>query len=258
VLNNSGPAVDLPEGHSEGSRFLDTRTVPISEAVLKLQDALTVSEREQLMAQFPPSPRVYRAWMARTMAQSARDAMGPFIAGLAEWQMFPTLTYDGRRLGRRDVTLRPHGLATHEDGNGHYVPRSRRARAQEIQRLVGVAQVRRDLAYYVSRLERRLRCPVAAVFAIEQHKSGALHVHGLVGFLDGQSVLLEERLHKLIVATQAWYRANGYARVEWIETEKDQAAIAAYCAKYMTKDISDLWFSRNLKLVDGSRSRPKP
>jgi hypothetical protein len=180
--------------------------------------------------------------------------MGPFIADLAQWHLFPTLTYDVRRLVRRDVQLRPLGAVTHEDGNGRYAPRPRRQKGAELERLVGVSKVRTDLARYVDRLQDALRCPVAAVFATELHKSGALHVHGLLGFLEGQGVVLDERVHKLIVATQTWYRAHGYARIVSIESAKDAQAIAAYCAKYMTKDISELWFSPSLRERDRQRT----
>jgi hypothetical protein len=171
--------------------------------------------------------------------------MGPYVANLAAWRLFPTLTYDTRRLLRAKTTLPPQTGAV-----GRPRPRALREGAP---RLVGFGALRRDLDGYVRDLQSRLRQPLLAVFAVERHKSGALHVHGLIAPVRGRewfSGLLDDA----IVATQAWYAKHGYARVVNIAGDKDEAAIAAYCAKYATKDEGLLIFIGQFQRVASGAS----
>lgn len=205
---------------------------------MNLVEQMDWSSRERL-ARLQLSPRSYVEWLKRVEAEESRKSMGPWVAGLADWKLFPTLTYDTRRLGRRSVTLPAQDGAVGK-------PRPRALRVDELTRSVGAQQVCRDLGRYVNDVEHVLRRSVAAVFMLEAHKSGNLHVHGLLGFLPGQE-WLPGVADAAIASTQAWYRRHGYARVKNIERDKDAAAIAEYCAKYACKDLGEMWFSRDLR-----------
>jgi hypothetical protein len=76
------------------------------------------------------------------------------------------------------------------------------------------------------RLGRELE---AAVIALEYHKSGWPHLHPLVRVAGGLQG------NEFSTLGQTWYERHGYAR---LEKPLDAAAVAAYAAKYLAKDLS--------------------
>lgn len=80
---------------------------------------------------------------------------------------------------------------------------------------------------WVEWLEEHAGAPVAWVRADEFTKAGRLHFHALLG---GEWVRLVRRLS----AMDAWaaLKGAGYAR---IEVPRSEAAVAAYCSKYVVK-----------------------
>lgn len=69
----------------------------------------------------------------------------------------------------------------------------------------------------------------AAVVAVEYHKNGWPHMHPLVRLAGGGYG------HELADLGQLWFKAHGYAR---LEVPRDQADVAAYAAKYLSKDLA--------------------
>ena len=150
----------------------------------------------------------------RALAAAARDATGPFIAGLCEWDYFATATYDPRKVrGSRETIL-----------------------GVEVAPKVSPWKSRRDSERYLTNVERALRRPVAGVFVCEPHKSGVYHVHGLLG-LGGAS---DEDFR---VLQRSWYGPHGHIR---LERPRSKADVAEYCGKYLAKDFGELVLSRSL------------
>lgn len=77
---------------------------------------------------------------------------------------------------------------------------------------------------------------MAGVIAVEGHMDGSAHVHGLLGLRalqDGDVRLLSER----------WFTPHGYVKLDRPRSSED---VAAYCGKYLCKDMGELVFSRDL------------
>jgi len=82
----------------------------------------------------------------------------------------------------------------------------------------------RDVDHSVANLRER------AFWAVEPHRSGALHLHGLL-----KSTTLENHQDPFHSATEFWHRffhAFGRSRVQAANSSE---AVARYCAKYVTK-----------------------
>jgi hypothetical protein len=76
--------------------------------------------------------------------------------------------------------------------------------------------------------EELLGRPVSAIVAMEHHKSGWPHFHGLLG-IDGGL-----RGREIAALGQLWYGANGFNK---IEVPRSVGDCAAYAAKYLTKEL---------------------
>lgn len=177
---------------------------------------------------------VRRADLARRyeMTNEVLTAYGQYVASLAPWRWFVTLTHDARRLrysegwaatGTRDAWV--------EDPDG----RRRLARvvtnAKRVVLDTGITQVR----------EVRHRKQVREWFyddvrprdrdaqwwsEMEMHESGQAHEHGLLSIRDGAAMLS---------IRQAWFERCGYAFIKPV-TSVEGAAV--YVAKYTGKSAA--------------------
>ena len=137
-------------------------------------------------------------------ASDMGEAWGNWIASLGEWHVFGALTYDQNRRLR---------MAVH---NGSGMPGADVARAH----------VRR----WLSEGSRLLGRPIeAGVVALEYQKNGWPHFHPLLRIAGGLTG------NEFRTLGQAWFRRHGYAR---LEVPRDQGDVAAYAAKYLSKDLS--------------------
>jgi hypothetical protein len=153
----------------------------------------------------------------------ARKAVGPWLAELMPWSLFPTFTYDLRRLTARPRMLPPGrpGRVTRPSAPGN----------------VSAAKARRDAEAFFRTASQALRRQIDGVIALEVHKSGSHHMHGL---LAARSPLTDEDAETIY---RHWHEAHGYMKVVRIEGAKEALACAVYCAKYMTKSVGELVFS---------------
>lgn len=153
-----------------------------------------------------------------------REAMGEFIGELVKpWTLFATLTFDpsniqmgGPLVGeRRDVLALPT--------------------------VSNWCAVRR-FGYFLNHASKAVGRPVVGVVALEHHKSGQPHGHGLLGTEGG---LVYGDIGQL---NELWrdHRGNGWIRLEEPLSQHD---VSLYCAKYMAKDASELVFSKSLRGV---------
>jgi hypothetical protein len=90
----------------------------------------------------------------------------------------------------------------------------------------GVARSR--VRTWLKRGEELLGRPVSAIVAMEHHKSGWPHFHGLLGIDGGLRGREREALGRL------WFEANGFNK---IEVPRSVGDCAAYAAKYLTKEL---------------------
>jgi hypothetical protein len=138
-------------------------------------------------------------YMARDFSLDAvrADAYGSWVAGLAPWSHFITLTHDPRRLGR-----------------GHT--------------MVGRQRHRRVLSKWIYDYVRRLDHGAQWFSEMELHKSGQCHEHGLLA-VSATAPVLSMR--------QAWYDLAGFCDVRLIagDDDKQRIARAIYVAKYTGK-----------------------
>jgi hypothetical protein len=125
--------------------------------------------------------------------EDVSGAWGDFVSGLAEWDYFMTLTFDPQRCG-------------------------------EVRNL---QQVRRAFFTWVSSVESYLRCRLLYVAAVEAHKSGRLHLHGVV------KAARARKPADQYLAWLLWWQRYGRAQVGPF---RDRAAACRYAAKYLAKD----------------------
>lgn len=135
------------------------------------------------------------------------DAYGHFVAGLAPWRFFLTLTYDPRDLGASSSTWTR----------------------------VGRQRANRQLARWF-RDSVSAKCPTAIAWVeTELHVSGQPHHHGVLA--------LPANAPHLTMRTD-WFAANGFARFDPID--EGRGAVARYVCKYATKASSGAPFTVGL------------
>ena len=137
------------------------------------------------------------------LRKAALNETGEWIAGLASWNWFWTLTHDAVRLDGADSS-RPHALVGQQ-----------RHRSLVRRWVFGTVRVLDPSAQWWSETER--------------HQTGQCHEHGLMAASD-TAPWLKMR--------QAWYELAGYAVVRPIERlhETDgKVLVARYVAKYSEK-----------------------
>ena len=145
----------------------------------------------------PSSPDPVVLGATRLTRDRAQAALGPWIAQLASWDYYVTLTYDPDRPGRA------HGPPSIDTSRHH-------------------------VESWLDELLASSRTFVLGALALEYHKNGWPHWHGLVATGRAGHGLERALYHP-------WYRLYGYARVEAIRPNHAKT-ISAYCAKYLVKD----------------------
>ena len=153
--------------------------------------------------------------------EQAKEAMGKMVAGLRQWELFGTMTYDPNRY-----------------------PKERMWVTYEVPRAVPGDRAKKDFLGWVNDASGALGRPMEFVCGLEYQKNGWPHFHALLdlgGVRDGDIA----RIGPL------WYDRYGYDRLEIPRSVGD---CAAYAAKYLVKDISrgDVLFSREV----AERTRP--
>lgn len=151
-----------------------------------------------------------------------RVELGGFVGQLAEWGLFMTLTFDPLAMGGTSQAAIDKGREQLA------VPNVSRWTAM------------RRFGYFLEHASGAVGRPTVGVIALEEHQSGQPHGHGLVGIeggVVGGEIGLLSRLWRR-------YKGNGWIRLEEPRSQQD---VAAYCAKYMAKDASELVFSRSLQ-----------
>jgi hypothetical protein len=94
----------------------------------------------------------------------------------------------------------------------------------------GADVAKRHVQRWLREAERSIGRPVeAAVVALEYQRNGWPHFHPLLRLPGGLQA------GDLAGMGQSWYRHHGYAR---LEPPRERSAVAAYAAKYLTKDLS--------------------
>lgn len=150
----------------------------------------------------------------RSLVSSARDATGAFVASLRPWQLFATLTYDPEKVAR--------GQHLSADRAAHVSP----------------WKAQRDARLFLRNSSLKLGRPVVGVVGIEPHKSGSMHMHGVLdlGALGVQRGDIKA-LHS------QWFARNGFIRLEVPRSLED---VAGYCGKYLCKQLGEMVLSREL------------
>lgn len=158
----------------------------------------------------------------------AQQAFAMSLATWQPWHVMTTLTFDAvkatapvppgtQRHGGR--LLLPARLAEEEDGDRG--PR----------RPVTVDAAVRRVEGWLKRGQKELGRPVKAFVALESHRSGEPHFHGLLsvagGLVEGDELL---RLWRL------WFERNGAAQ---LDRPASVDHCASYGAKYIAKEVRD-------------------
>lgn len=180
----------------------------------------------------------------RGLSRGAKEAMGEWIVPLAEWDLFGGLTFDQRRLQSWRVKLPPF--------KGGLLYESRPSRVVEYKldcpRRLSCEGARVRFQSYVGRAESLLGRRIDYVVALEAHRNGWPHLHPLLA-LDGGL-----RQGDIAALGTLWFEMYGYGRLEVPRAAFD---VAAYCAKYLSKDsaIGELVFSTRLQSTDRRPSK---
>jgi hypothetical protein len=149
------------------------------------------------------------------------EAMGDFIGDLVKpVTLFATLTFD-------PSNIRLSGPMEGARGEVTEVP------------AVSTWCARRRFVYFLRHASKACRAPVVGVIAMDFHKLGNPHGHGVLGIEGGLVYPDIEALSLLWRDT----RGNGWIRLEEPLSDED---VTRYCAKYMAKDAGDLVFSSAL------------
>jgi len=149
-------------------------------------------------------------------------AMGEFIGELIKpVTLFGTFTFDPLNIGM----------------SGPLVSGERR----EMLALPTVSRwcAMRRFTYFLNHASKVVGRPVAGVIALEDHRSGQPHGHGVLGT---EGPLVGGDIGKLSLLWRE-HRGNGFIRLEEPFSDQD---VTQYCAKYMAKDAGELVFSRLL------------
>lgn len=136
-----------------------------------------------------------------TSESALRSTFATWLATLAPWSLYLTLTYDPKR------------------PEVHHVPPSKWA-------------VARHVRQFHLRASAILARPTFAAVATEDTRAGWPHAHGLLaaGVVDSR---------EFAALSQAWYSARGFARFDRIQAGT-QNVVAEYVAKYLTKESSEV------------------
>ena len=140
---------------------------------------------------------------ARAISREAREASVGWLANLARWDYYATLTYDPARTGT---------YADHP--------------SQE-KRPISVETCTRHFIEYHRAISALFDCSIRAAAAVERTKQGWPHVHALLNVAGVSRAVLRR-------AGQHWYQNHGYARISPVEYE-NRHAVTAYLLKYFTK-----------------------
>jgi len=158
----------------------------------------------------------------RKLRSRVGDAMGDFIGGLVKpVTLFATLTFD-------PSNIRLSGPMEGKD-------------RQEVMEVPAVSTwcARRRFQYFLDHASKAVGRSVVGVIAMDFHKLGNPHGHGVLG-IEGGLVYPD-----VMLLGELWrdFRGNGWSRLEEPLSDQD---VTKYCAKYMAKDAGDLVFSKSL------------
>jgi hypothetical protein len=153
---------------------------------------------------------------SRALESAYTEAMGEWVESLGPWDYFVTLTFDPWKVPRSDAR---HAAQSYE------LP-------PKISEWCGA----RRFANFLRRAPDVLEREVEGVVALERHKSGQPHGHGLLRVAEGP------RRGDIRALSEDW---RGLAGNGWIRLERPKSAgdVSGYCAKYMTKDLGLLTLS---------------
>lgn len=161
--------------------------------------------------------------LAAPSTESLRRAAGDWIAGLTAWDLYATLTYDPARTGyvvnhSADLRLPPSPWACH-----------------------------RHFARWADSCAFRTQSAVLAVGALEETKLGWPHFHVLISMGGCDSGAFR-------AVSEEWHKPHGFAKLARVGAP-DAPTVAAYIAKYFTKDTTDILVRGELpsKVLPGQR-----
>lgn len=172
----------------------------------------------------PPERTVHGRQAVQARRSELAEAWAGFIATARPWDYAATLTFDPKR--REPVPPGPQRTGTkHRLQWPTRLTEDPRVRLRVLTRDVADALVRA----WLRANERATGEPIAAVVAMEYHKNGAPHFHGLLGrnggFSPAERAFLEE----------TWNDLAGFCRIEEPRSVED---CAAYASKYLVKDLA--------------------
>lgn len=147
------------------------------------------------------------------MTEDVLGEYGRWVASLAPWDFFVTLTHDPRRLAQQLV----------DEGAIATVDAERMRPMETGITIVGLQRHRREVRRWFYDDVRRFDHRAQFWGETELHATGQAHEHALLRVAGGARVLSMR---------QAWFERAGYAMFDRIE---DATAVAAYVAKYTGK-----------------------
>jgi hypothetical protein len=174
------------------------------------EDAFLAGERRKL-----------RSRVGEAMAGFAGDFVG-------EVTLFATFTFDPLAMG------------------GMSEEALKEARRQLAVPAVSTWCARRRFQYFLDHASEAVGRLVMGVIAVEEHRSGQPHGHGLLGIEGGLVYPDVQNLSFLWRGRRP--RGNGFIKLEEPRSEED---VTNYCAKYMAKDASEMVFAHGLRLFGG-------
>lgn len=161
------------------------------------------------------------------MVTRARDGMAEWVVGLADWDLYATLTYDPKR--------------------------PRLVSGDEVSNVVAPSPsaTKRHVSKWVAEASCIVGEAVGVAGGLEYHKNGWPHWHALVAC--GGVTTAE-----FTAMSAAWFKLYGFARFDRVD-RGDVGAIARYVSKYLTKGSGDLvlldsqadWFGQAAELLPG-------
>lgn len=156
----------------------------------------------------------YRTSPSGVSVNAAQMAAGEYVASLAPWNVFVTLTHRPREVEdeRAFVYVRPGGERS--------IVYGRSAAGYS----VAMDTAQRRVKSWFHRAVRRYDSYASMWAETELHKSGAPHHHLLLAVRRG---------FPLKSVRQAWWEECGYARAEWLV---EPVKAATYAAKYAVKE----------------------
>lgn len=133
---------------------------------------------------------------------------------------------------------------------------------------MNLTEVKKVVALAVQHLNRKFSCKLSYIFIPEPHKSGAWHLHGLLGGVPDEALTAFSRsrhnspyIRSKVAHGEPIFKCQFFEdKLGWntLEPIENKDAVVRYCTKYITKELLNARVAKNTRLLIASQGLEKP